>query len=62
MVLRQLATECKDGVTCASVWEDDAADSVVVVGELVDPSPVPLGSGEQAVRLPRHVLGAANLR
>jgi hypothetical protein len=31
-----------------------------VVGELLDPSPVPLGSGEQAVRLP--VLGAANLR
>lgn len=27
MVLRWLATECKDGVTCASVWADDAGGS-----------------------------------
>jgi hypothetical protein len=54
--------ECKDGWTCPGVWEEHVgAADVVVVGELLDPSPVPLGAGEVAVRIPRAVLRDADL-
>lgn len=61
MALRWLAGECMDGATCPGVWEDDEEDHehTVVVGELLDPSPVPLGPSERAIRLPRSVLLAA---
>ena len=64
MAVRRLDGEddCKDGWTCPGVWEEHAAAAdVVVVGQLLEPSPVPLGSGEVAVRVPRAVLRNAKL-
>jgi len=52
MTLRRLATECKDADICPGVWDDDQRPTdVIVVGDVLDPSPVPLGDGEMAVRL-----------
>ena len=57
MVLRQLAGSCDDKTTCPGVWVDDQApDVVIVVGERLESSPVPLGSGEVAVRLRREII------
>ncbi|MDP8929532.1 MAG: hypothetical protein M3O70_13415 [Actinomycetota bacterium] len=64
MALRRLTRDerCKDGFTCPGVWEEEQRpEGVVVVGELLEPSPVPLGPGERAVRLPRQVLRDADL-
>ncbi len=64
MALRRLTRDeqSKDGFTCPGVWEEEQhPEGVVVVGELLEPSPVPLGPGERAVRLPRHVLRDADL-
>lgn len=57
---------CKDKLTCPGVWGDDegealAVEDAIVIGELLDPSPVPLGPGERAVRLRRSVLRQADL-
>lgn len=53
---------CKDGYTCPAVWanEKDPSD-VMIVGVVLDPSPVPLAPGERAVRIPRQVIKDANL-
>jgi hypothetical protein len=57
MGLRRLSGQCEDIETCPGVWEaDQYPDDVIVVGELLEPSPVPLGPGEGAVRLSRHVV------
>ncbi|MGB6164693.1 MAG: hypothetical protein WCF33_03435 [Pseudonocardiaceae bacterium] len=65
MVLRRVATDelCKDGYTCHGVWVDDDSGTadVVIVGEDLDPSPVPLGTGERAVRIRRQIVQSANL-
>lgn len=65
MVLRRVASdeECKDGYTCPGVWVDDDPDiqDVVIVGVDLDPSPLPLGAGERAVRIPREIVQRANL-
>lgn len=60
MAIRQLATECRDKDGCPGVWEDDGdLVNVIVVGEVVDPCPVPLGAGEVAVRLRRQTVADA---
>ncbi|MGH3684575.1 MAG: hypothetical protein ACRDRU_23380 [Pseudonocardiaceae bacterium] len=65
MVLRRVATDemCKDGYTCHGVWVDDdpGMEDVVIVGEDLDPSPVPLGAGERAVRIRRQIVQSASL-
>ncbi len=64
MALRRLTRDemCKDGFTCPGVWEEEQRpEGLVVVGELLEPSPVPLGPGERAVRLPRQVLRDVDL-
>lgn len=65
MVLRRVATDelCKDGYTCHGVWVDGdrGMEDVVIVGEDLDPSPVPLGTGERAVRIRRQIVQSANL-
>lgn len=64
-MLRRVATDelCKDGYTCHGVWVDDGPDveDVVIVGADLDPSPVPLGAGERAVRIRRQIVRSANL-
>ncbi len=64
MAMRRLSggDECKDGWTCPGVWEEHpAAEDLVVVGQLLESSPVPLGPGEVAVRIPRTVLRNTDL-
>jgi hypothetical protein len=65
MALKRISVDadCKDGLTCPSVWADEQADSeyVVVVGQVMDPSPVPLADGEVAVRLRRQIVQDAKL-
>jgi hypothetical protein len=64
MAVRRISgdRECKDGWTCPGVWEErPAAADLVVVGQLLEPSPVPLGPGEVAVRIPRAVLRDTDL-
>ncbi|MGH4018850.1 MAG: hypothetical protein ACRDT0_06330 [Pseudonocardiaceae bacterium] len=64
MALRRVATDelCKDGYTCHGVWVDDDLNmDVVIVGEDLYPSPVPLGAGERAVRIRRQIVQSANL-
>lgn len=64
-MLRRVATDelCKDGYTCPGVWVDDDPNirDVVIVGEDLDPSPVPLGTGERAIRIRREIVQSANL-
>lgn len=60
MTMRLLAGECRDKHTCPGVWEDDEdPGGVIVVGRVVDPSPVPLGAGEMAVSLRRETIASA---
>jgi hypothetical protein len=66
MALRRVATEpeqCKDGYTCPGIWVDDDPDidQVVIVGKDLDPSPVPLGPGERAIRIRRKMLRNVDL-
>ncbi len=62
MGLRRLSGQCEDIETCPGVWETDQRSAdVIVVGELLDSSPVPLGPGECAVRLPRQVVRDAKV-
>lgn len=67
MALKRISVdaECKDGYTCPAVWVNDDtdkqspvidADQVLVVGKVVDSSPVPLAPGEIAVLVPRQVI------
>lgn len=54
--------QCKDTFTCPSVWRDsDDPEYAVVVGNVLDPSPVPVGAGERAVRLRVQTLVDARL-
>lgn len=61
MALRRLSGEdCfdEDG-SCPGLWDDDELPDdadVIAVGVLPDPSPVPLGKGEVAMRIPRRVI------
>ncbi len=59
--LRRLSGECRDVTTCPGVWAIDT-DDVVFVGFALEQSPVPLGPGELAIRLPKRVLRDADLR
>lgn len=60
MAIRQLATECNGKDGCPGVWaEDGDPDDVIVVGQVVDPCPLPLGAGEVAVRLRRRTIADA---
>lgn len=63
MALRCLATECKDGYTCPSVWIDDNdPEHVIVVGKLLDSVPgVPMAADERAVRIRRETIINSNL-
>lgn len=62
MAFRMLATQCKSGKTCPGDWADDEnPEDIVVIGVNLDPSPVPLGPGEAAVRLRRQTVRDADL-
>ncbi|MGH3922721.1 MAG: hypothetical protein ACRDTT_07625, partial [Pseudonocardiaceae bacterium] len=60
---QRLSVNCKDGDwTCPSIWDDDEIpEDVIAVGRLLDPSPVPLGPGKVAIRLPRQVVRDAGI-
>jgi hypothetical protein len=63
MALKRISVDeaCKDGFTCPSVWADDNdPEHVLVVGEIIESSPVPLGPGETAFRIRRQVLRDAH--
>jgi hypothetical protein len=64
MAIRRLSSECEeDDGTCSGVWEDDEyPEHVIAVAPLLDPSPVPVGPGEGAIRLPRRVVHDARIR
>jgi hypothetical protein len=54
--------DCKDGLTCPSVWADESdPETAVVVGVLEQVHGVPLGPGEVAVRVRRQVLRDAEV-
>lgn len=62
MTLRRLSGTCDDEVEpCHGIWDDDHPDGVIVVGDLLDPAPVPLGAGEVAIRLRRQVVRDAKI-
>jgi hypothetical protein len=65
MALRRLSgyCNCKDAIeTCPGLWEEDQMpEDVIAVGTLLDPSPVLLGEGEVAIRLPRLVIRDAKI-
>jgi len=64
MAIRRLSGECERvDMTCSGIWEDDELpDDVIAVAPLLDPSPVPLGPGEGAIRLSRRVVRNARIR
>ncbi|MGH3821562.1 MAG: hypothetical protein ACRDRA_01765 [Pseudonocardiaceae bacterium] len=41
--------------------DDPDIEDVVIVGDVLDPSPVPLGAGERAIRIRRRIVKSANL-
>jgi hypothetical protein len=56
-MLRKIAGNCSDGVTCPAVWIDDEEGTVIVQGDQdagADLAPAP--DGETRVRIPRAVL------
>jgi hypothetical protein len=63
MALRRLSGDCEDEVEAsAGLWDEDRIpEDVIAVGELLDPSPVPLGEGEVAIGLPRQVIVDAKI-
>lgn len=63
MAMRRLSGDCEDNAwTCPGVWEDgEDSEDVTVVGILLDPSPVPLGEGEAAIRIPRRLIAEARI-
>lgn len=62
MAIRRLSDSCQDKITCPGVWEDDEyPEDVMVVGKILDYSPVPLGPGEGVMRLPRRVVREARI-
>jgi hypothetical protein len=63
MAIRRLSDLCEDRISCPGVWgEDEYPEDIVAVGKLVDPSPVPLGPGMVAIRLPRRVVRGAKAK
>ncbi len=52
MVLRRLSGDGNDEASPGLWDEDQTPDDVIAVGTLLNPSPVPLGEGEGAIRLP----------
>lgn len=64
MALRRLSGQCfEDDGTCPGLWDDDEIpeEGVVAVGMLLDLSPVPLGPGKVAIRLPKRVVRDAQI-
>lgn len=63
MTLRRLSSDCESADwSCPGVWEEgEYLDDVIVVGTRIDPSPVPLGPGQVAIRLPRRVVRNAQI-
>jgi len=62
MTLRRLSGACSgDDDPCHGIWDDDHPDEVIVVGDLLDPSPVPLSPGEVAIRVRRQVVRDARV-
>lgn len=62
MAIRQLSGLCEDRISCPGVWEEDEyLEDVIMVGTLLDPSPVPVGPGKVAIRLHRRVVGDAKI-
>jgi hypothetical protein len=63
MALRRLPGDREDEIEPSpGLWEEDRIpEDVIAVGELLDPSPVPLGEGEVAIRLPRRVIVDAKI-
>lgn len=63
MAIRRVSGDCfEDDGTCDGIWDDDEyAEHVTAVGKLLDPSPVPLGEGEAAIRILRRVVRDAKL-
>jgi hypothetical protein len=56
-MLRKIAGECSDGVTCPAAWDDEEDGTVIVQGYqavVADLPPAP--DGEARVRVPREVL------
>lgn len=58
MALRRLSGDREDEIEAfPGLWEEEQIpEDVITVGELLDPSPVPLDAGEVAIRLPRQVI------
>lgn len=62
MAVRRLSESCLDRISCPDVWEDDEyPEDVMVVGKVIDCSPVPHGPDEGVMRLPRNVIREANI-
>ena len=63
LVRVSVGPNCLDGDTCHGVWVDNEQDPeyALVVGEDLDPAPIPLAQGERVVRLRRVILHNANL-
>jgi hypothetical protein len=56
-MLRKIAGDCSDGVTCPTVWVDDDEGTVIVQGYQVTAADLPAApDGETRVRLPRAML------
>jgi hypothetical protein len=63
MALRRLSGDCfEDDGTCPGVWEDDEYPyDAIAVGKLLDPSPVPVGPGKVAIRMPLRLIRDAGI-
>jgi len=63
MALRRLSGECESGDwTCPGVCEDDEYPcDAIAVGKLLDPSPVPVGPGKAAIRMPLRLIRDAGI-
>lgn len=63
MTIRRLSGDCQDSDwTCDGMYaEDEYPEHAIAVGKLLDPSPVPLGPGEGAIRILRRVVRDAGI-
>jgi hypothetical protein len=57
-MLRKIAGDCSDGVTCPAAWDDEEDGTVIVQGyqAAAIPGLSPAPDGEIRVRVPREVL------
>ncbi|MGH3872165.1 MAG: hypothetical protein ACRDSR_11750 [Pseudonocardiaceae bacterium] len=60
MTLRRLSGS-KDEASPGLWGEDQILEDVIAVGTPLDPSPVPLGEGEVAIRFPRRLIRDAGI-